>query len=44
MNKCSMLGCTKPIDKFVSVGPGTYIGLCEEHVEEVEEETSYPNN
>ena len=41
MDKCAMLGCKESTYKYLSIGPGTYIGLCEKHSGKVEKETSY---
>ena len=36
-----MIGCKRAIYKSLSIGPGAYIGLCQKHFENIEEETSY---
>ena len=41
MDRCAMFGCKRDIYKSLSIGPGTYIGLCEQHFENIEEETNY---
>ena len=36
--KCSMFGCSEPYYNSVTMGPGTYVGLCEaHHIDEIRE-------
>jgi len=29
--QCDMIGCTEEVVNAISLGPGTYLSLCEEH-------------
>ena len=35
---CDMIGCKKPVSGSIQLGPGTLLDLCEEHLEELQEE------
>ena len=40
MNLCAMIGCKQDMTHYLSIGPGAYIGLCQEHFTNIEEEIS----
>jgi len=35
---CDMIGCKKPTSGSIQLGPGTLLDLCEEHLEELQDE------
>ena len=35
---CDMIGCEQPAPGSIQLGPGTLLDLCEEHLEELQEE------
>ena len=39
--KCTMFGCSNPHYNSISLGPGTYLGLCQDHYSEIAKEKSY---
>jgi len=35
---CDMIGCKNPVSGSIQLGPGTLLDLCEDHLEELQEE------
>ena len=41
---CDMIGCKQPVSGAIQLGPGTLLDLCEEHLEELQEELGRDND